>query len=515
MQRFARLCDALERAGNAELQLAALRAYFADAPPDDAGVAAWLLAGARPGQSLGRSPLRAAAMRAAGIPRWLFDASRRAVGDFAETIALVLPAPRRVSADGLAWWIRERVLPLPRLDRDEAQARLRDDWSSLDADGRLVYTRLVAGTFRPRVSTALVARALAQARGVDSKQVTVRLADAKSRRFDAFYDFMRPLDEDAAGHASPYPSVESEVLTSPDALGSPTDWIADWDMRGIRAQLVRRHERTWLWLPDGDLATSRFADLVARASSLPNDTVLDGVIVPASHSAAQKGEAIFVASDLLEFRGADLREVAYAERRRALAQLLEAVDGEAPHLASPMAAATWAALDALRMQARGRGAAGLVLRHRDARYRRDDPRAAWRFWATEPLRAAAVLIYAERTTPKGYDLRAYTFAAWDSRDGERCLTPIAKIAAPVDDDLRSAIDAIVRKTTIERFGPVRSVRPSLVCELAFAAVEPSARHKSGLSLRDARIVRRLPDASIDDAATLESLHALRDAHRER
>jgi DNA ligase-1 len=126
---------------------------------------------------------------------------------------------------------------------------------------------------------------------------------------------------------------------------------------------------------------------------------------------------------------------------------------------------------------------------------------------TGTLRVSAVLLYAERATPKGFELGTYTFGVWDERDGARRLTPIAKIAtAPTSD--RAAIDAVVRKTTQERFGPVRGVAPTLVCELAFDAVERSARHKAGLALRAPRFVRRLPDASVDDAATLDALYAL-------
>jgi hypothetical protein len=309
VERFARLCEELADTPDEAGRLARLGAYLREVDADEVFAATWLLGGGRPPRAISRAQLRDVALRASGLPRWLFDAGHRKAGNLAETIALVLPVDAAASSPPLASWLRERVLPLAELAPDQVAACLVADWRALDVPARIVHTHLVAGTFRSPVTPALVARALASRTGGD------------------------PI---------------GEATVPPQAV-------------------------------------------VANAPA--------------------------------------------------------------------------------------------------------------------PRCIAAVLIYAERATPKGYWLGKYTFAVWDERGGTRRLTPIAKLDIDADDE-RAALEAIVRRTTSERFGPVRGVTPTLVCEIAFDAIERSSRHKSGLALRAPRFVRRLPGHAVDDAATLASLQAL-------
>jgi DNA ligase-1 len=513
VERFGRLYRDVDAARTGAAKLAALADYLAAAPADDAAWAFSLLV-RPPARSMSTAALRDAAMHAAGLSRWLFDASHAVVGDVAETAALVVPPARAATRESLAWWMRERVLPMRDLAPDARAGRLREDWDVLDGDARLVYTKLVAGTFRPGVPHRLLARALAQAAGVDAALVTLRLAEVRTGKrapdAAAFVALTTPLatGEDDA-RSRPYPFAVAPPLATPADLGPPAAWLVEWQWPGTRAQIVRRGARTYVWSDEGELVGASVPDVERAAARLPDGTVLDGVLAAGANLpallAAEGVDTLFVACDLLQWRGDDLREAPLVERVAALRALLNEVGERTLRASPPVHAASWDDYAVLLAQARGRGAAGLLVRHREGRH--GTPTGHAFAWTPEPLRIAAVLVYAEPGTPKGFDLATYTLAVWDARGATRSLAPIAKVTAALSEAERREIEAIVRRTTVERFGPVRRVAPTLVLELAFDAIEPSARHKAGLVLRAPRIVRRV-DSPVEDAATLDALRAL-------
>ena len=309
------------------------------------------------------------------------------------------------------------------------------------------------------------------------------------------------------------------------------DWLVEWKWDGIRAQLVRRGGVTCIWSRGEELVTERFPELAAVGAALPDGTVLDGEIVVMKDDRAapfaalqtrigrtvltarilEAAPVVLSAYALLEAHGADLRELPQAERRSRLAQAVEAADAARLRLSPLLSRASWGDYAALRAEARARGVEGLMLKHRDARYGvgRTKDTGTWWKWKIEPLAIDAVLVYAQR----GHGRRAslytdYTFAVWDARGGTRELVPFAKAYSGLTDDEIRAVDAVIRKTTVEKFGPVRSVTPTLVFELGFEAIQRSTRHKSGIAVRFPRILRWRTDKPVDEADTLATLQAL-------
>ena len=536
MEAFARLYAELDATTSTHAKLAALDAYFRGADAADAAWAAYFLAGGRPRQLVPVRVLRDVAVAAAGLPRWLFDECYDAVGDFAETVAHVLPPPSRTSDAGLADWMSVRVLPLRGVDPETIADRLRGYLDELDASGRFLLLKLLGGSFRVGVSRLLVTRALAAVSGVDAKIVAQRLIGytGVDRRPDAvaFRALIASEHAGATASAHPYPFFLAHPLTIPVAsLGAASEWLVEWKWDGIRAQLVRRGGTTCVWSRGEELVTERFPELAAAGALVPDGTVIDGEIVVmkdgnvAPFAALQtrigrkllsarilaSAPVVLLAYDLLEDHGQDLRNLPQHERRARLARVVATTNAPALQLSPLVEMPSWDAYAALRDESRSRGVEGFMLKHRNARYgvgRTKDVGTWWK-WKIDPLSVDAVLVYAQRGHGRRASLYSdYTFAVWDARDGERRLTPFAKAYSGLTDAEMRRVDAIVRKTTIEKFGPVRSVTPTLVFELGFEGIQHSPRHKSGIAVRFPRILRWRTDKDVAEADSIDALQAL-------
>jgi len=534
MEAFARLYAELDETTSTREKLAALVRYFASAPADDAGWAVYFLAGGRPRQPVPSKVLRSVAIEVAGLPEWLFDECHLAVGDFAETLAHVLPPPLSRTHASLARWITERVLPLRGMQADALAERLRTYWHELDWQGRFLFGKLCSGGFRVGVSRLLVTRALAQTADLDPKLVAERLvgytAIDRVPTGDDFRALLAPATGDERSGGRPYPFFLAQPLTAPvETLGDADAWLVEWKWDGIRAQVVRRGGVTHVWSRGEDLVTERFPELQTVGDALPGGTVLDGEIVavrgddvaPFATLATRIGRkrvsprliaespVAFVAYDLLESGGDDLRTRPLSERRERLATLVAGVAHPALRLSPLVHAASWRDYATLRDESRSRGVEGFVLKRADAPYGVGRTGNAWWKWKIDPMSVDAVLVYAQR----GHGRRAslytdYTFAVWDARGGEPALLPFAKAYSGLTDDDIAEVDRIVRRTTREKFGPVRSVAPTLVFEIAFEGIQRSSRHKSGVAVRFPRILRWRRDKTVEEADTLDALQML-------
>ena len=507
--------------------------------------------------------LRGLACRAAGIDDWLFDECYQAVGDLAETIAHVLPAPAASSDLGLAHWVEERLLPLRGLAPEEQSARVLHAFDELDAGGRFLLVKLIGGGFRVGVARLLVQRALAEHAGLDAKLIAQRLmgwTDARATPSAARLAQLLSQDTDGAFDAGqPYPFFLAHALQLPAdafdaALGPVSDWLVEWKYDGIRAQLVRRAGQMWIWSRGEELVTERFPEVVAAAAGLPDGTVLDGEVLawrpgdakPApfkllqtriarktlSKKALADAPVRFVAYDLLEAGGVDQRGQPQMARRAALEALLH---GSPLALSPRVLAADWPAYAALREGSRALGVEGFMLKQAAAHYGSGRTKAdgTWWKWKVAPLTVDCVLVYAQA----GHGRRAsvytdYTFAVWSrppldadeaqavvdaiarrepapARDAAALhLVPFAKAYSGLTDDEFKAVDKVVRAHTLEKFGPVRSVKPSLVFELGFEGINASPRHKSGIAVRFPRMLRIRHDKPLHEADSLGVLRAL-------
>jgi DNA ligase-1 len=571
MKQFSALFAELDATTSTNAKVEALQRYFAQATPADAAWAVYFLSGGKPRQVAPMGVLAALACEIAGIEPWLFDECYQAVGDMAETIAHVLPREAELSDVGLAEWVEQRLLPLRGLPPEEIAQRMRGYWRELDEQGRFLLTKLVGGGFRVGVSKLLVQRALAAHSGVDAKRVAQRMmgyTDGKAmpsaERYAALVAQVEEGVVDRADEGQPYPFFLAHQLDGPvevftSRLGPVGDWQVEWKYDGIRGQIVKRAGQVWIWSRGEELVTERFPEIVALAQRLPDGTVLDGEILvwvdepveppgtvigrPAAFALLQQrigrktltkkvladAPVTFMAYDLLEQDGADLRERPQRERR----ERLEALLADTPFKLSPIeSAASWLEFAQRRRQSRERGVEGFMLKRLDAAYGtgRTKVDGLWWKWKIDPMTIDCVLVYAQA----GHGRRAsvytdYTFAVWNrepqgkeeadavleaiaakepAQPGALQLVAFAKAYSGLTDEEFRRVDAIIRKTTLEKFGPVRSVRPSLVFELGFEGINRSGRHKSGIAVRFPRMLRIRHDKPLHEANTLQDLEAL-------
>jgi DNA ligase-1 len=460
---------------------------------------------------------------------------------------------------GLAQWMTEGLAPLRGQPPDTQREAVRAHWRRLPADERFLYVKLIGGGFRVGVSRLLVQRAIAEAFGLPAGVVAQRMmgyTDGRQPPDAARWRTLTDRRPDAASSgAQPYPFFLAHALQEPpDQLGPVDDWQAEWKYDGIRAQLVCRGAHRALWSRGEELISERFPELMALAAQLPDGTVLDGEVLVWPEGAEQPAPfaqlqtrigrktlsarllrevpARLLAYDLLELDGQDLRPLPLAERRSRLEALAARPGLGGLRLAPRLAADSWAALAALRASSRERGVEGLMLKQRSAAYGTGRTRTdgIWWKWKIDPLAVDAVLIYAQA----GHGRRAnvytdYTFAVWNRAPADAAeaqavveairarqpprpeglqLVPFAKAYSGLTDEEFREVDRVIRQTTVDRFGPVRSVVPSLVFELGFEGLSPSPRHKSGVATRFPRMLRIRHDKPLHEAETLQGLKAL-------
>jgi DNA ligase-1 len=563
MKRFAQLFAELDATTSTNAKVEALARYFSEAAPHDAAWAVYFLAGGKPRQVVPMGMLGALACEVAAIPEWLFGACYEQVGDLAETISLVLPPGGETSDVGLAEWIEERLLPLRGKAFEEVAPLVKAYWRELDTQGRFLLTKLIGGAFRVGVSKLLVQRALAEHSGVDAKRVAQRMmgyTDGKVLPSPERYLALIAQTEDAASDVrdvgQPYPFFLAHQLDVPpelfkSRLGDVGEWIVEWKYDGIRGQVIKREGQVWIWTRGEELATERFPEIVSMAQRLPNGTVIDGEILvwnedanrPAPFSLLQQrigrknltkkiledAPVSFMAYDLIEEQGEDIRALPQTERRARLEALL----ADMPIRISPIESApTWLDFARKRERSRELRVEGFMLKRRDAAYGtgRTKAEGLWWKWKIEPMTIDCVLVYAQPGSGRRSSVHTdYTFAVWNRmpqskeqadavvaaimrkvlpKEGELQLVPFAKAYSGLTDEEFRQVDALIRKNTVEKFGPVRSVKPMLVFELGFEGINRSSRHRSGIAVRFPRMLRIRFDKPLHEANTLADLEAL-------
>jgi DNA ligase-1 len=527
MRQFTALYTLLDETNKTNAKVAALVDYFAAAPPEDAAWAIWFLSGQHPRRVVSSTTLSEWATAETGIPYWLFRECYDSVGDIAETITLLLPDPGAGSDLPLHVWVEERLLPLQTMTDEERRASVTRAWRELDRGGRFIWNKLLTGAFRVGVSRRLVTRALAQVSGIDAAVIAHRLMGAWSPSADFYRALLSPRTGDA-DISQPYPfflayPLEGEPET---ALGQPDDWQVEWKWDGIRAQLIRRAGEVFLWTRGEELVTDRYPEVIGAAGALPDGCVIDGELLPWKDGRVMPFAAlqrrigrktigaklmsevpvVLLAYDLLEQDGRDLRAAPLRERRARLERLVAQVASPSLLLSEVVTQPTWEAFARARDASRERGVEGFMIKRLASPYRVGRVRGDWWKWKIEPYTIDAVMIYAQRGSGRRASLYTdYTFAVWDDA-GQ--LVPFAKAYSGLTDEEIREVDQFVRRNTAEKFGPVRSVKPELVFEIAFENIQRSARHKSGIAVRFPRIVRWRRDKTPHDADSLATIEAM-------
>ncbi len=525
MRQFAHLFTQLDQTTKTNTKVSALASYFAEASDEDKLWTVAILSHRRPKRSVNTTYLREWGAEFAAVPLWLFEESYHVVGDLAETIALVLPEPEDSSNHSLTYWI-QYIRGLKEREEEDRREAVFAAWGQLDKIERFIFNKLITGGFRMGVSQKLMVRALSQYTGIEENKLAHRLMGNWTPDDTTFEDLV--LRKDPTEDISrPYPFYLAYPLEDePETLGSPEDWLIERKWDGIRGQLIVRKGELFVWSRGEELVTDKFPEYHPLAEMLPDGTVLDGEIMPykdneplpfnklqtrigrknVTKKVRENAPVVVIVYDLLEWQGEDIRERPMRERRALLEQLMADCDTDGILLLSESIDATdWQNLRDIRERSREHKSEGLMLKHQNSAYKSGRKRGEWWKWKVDPLVIDAVMIYAQR----GHGRRAnmftdFTFAVWDGED----LVPFTKAYSGLTDKEFRQITAWVRKNTLERFGPVRSVKREHVFEIAFEGIQRSNRHKSGVALRFPRMSRWRHDKPKEEANTLEDLHQM-------
>jgi DNA ligase-1 len=532
MRNFANLFTSLDETNKTNEKVKVLKDYFNAVPDSDKMHMLALFAGRRPKRQINATLVRKWAIEASNIPAWLFEESYHVVGDLAETMALLMPQHSGDSNKTLTEWISE-INALADKTEEEKKVWLMESWAILDSSERFVFNKLLTGSFRVGVSQSLVVKALSEITGINAPALTHRIMGSWMPETYSYAQLIQ--DEDPASDVSrPYPfflaypiQETSEKQRSAEELrellGSEEGWQAEWKWDGIRSQIIKRAGEIFIWSRGEDLATDKFPELHPFINALPDGTVIDGELLSfrngqplpfnvlqarigrknVSKKILEESPVAIIAYDCMEYAGEDIRYKPQSERR----QILEKLQAETPYpdvfnISPLIDFTTWENLEATRSRSRAMIAEGIMLKRKSAAYQVGRKRGDWWKWKIDPLSVDAVMIYAQKGHGRRADLYTdYTFAVWD---GDK-LVPFAKAYSGLTDAEINKVDYFVKRNTLEKFGPVRTVKPELVFEIGFEGINWSTRHKSGIALRFPRILRWRHDKVKEEADTLETL----------
>ncbi len=522
MKNFAQLFTDLDRTTKTLGKIKALTEYFQKVLDQDKLWSIALLSHRRPRRTINTTLLGTWASELSGLPAWLFAESYHVVGDLAETITLLLPEPAEQSDESLTYWI-DFIRSLEPLTIEEKKEKVLWAWNRLDQTERFVFNKLITGGFRMGVSQQLMVKALAKHTGTRENIVAHKLMGNWSPETDTFQQLM--LEEVQKDISKPYPfylayALENEVYT----LGEPHEWFAEHKWDGIRGQVIVRDRQLFVWSRGEELVTDKYPEFATLLDILPDGTVLDGEILPFkddqplsfNHLQTRIGRKTlsakllkevpvsFVTYDILEWEGIDIRHWTMEARRKKVEDICSAKH-PVLRLSVLVNFQTWEELAQERSRARDLFSEGIMLKRKESIYRNGRRRGDWWKWKIDPFTVDAVMIYAMHGAGRRANLYTdYTFAAWD---GEQ-LVPFTKAYSGLTDDEIREVDRWIKQNTIERFGPVRSVKPELVFEIAFEGIAQSTRHKSGIALRFPRIKRWRKDKPASEADRIENLRKL-------
>lgn len=528
---FAELYYGLSDTSRSADKITLLAEYLSGVSPHEFGWSVHLLCGGTCKVPIRTKQLREWVIEMVGIPGWLLEESYGVVGDLAETLAIIVAGSetgkeRDSSVSSLVSWI-EVIQGLARREQSERKAVIQELWRSLSQDELLVFNKLLTGGLRVGVSKGLLARALAQVCGVGYEAIWQRLAGdwtPEQMRLEFFEE-----EKNSRDSISPYPFFLAHQLDRETTeCGSSDEWQIEWKWDGIRAQVVRRGDLVAVWSRGDELITESFPELVRAAQQLPSGTVLDGEIVAwidgrvgsffdlqkrlnrkkVTSTVLKSIPVRFFAYDVLEYQGLDQREVCLGERSALLRTLEPLLDDSHGIMSVPntLLVASWDEVTELRQSARAHNAEGLMLKRLDSRYGVGrTAKGAWWKWKLDPFSIDAVLLYAQKGHGRRADLYTdYTFGVWD---GDTLVTFTKAYSGLTDKELME-IDSFVKRNTMERFGPVRTVKPELVFEIGFEAIQRSSRHRSGVAVRFPRILRWRRDKPASEADIIEALRGL-------
>ena len=532
MKRFAELVRSLGTATKTNDKLDALVGYFEQADDRDKVWVIAIFSGRRPRRVVSSSDLIEYCIELTGFPSWLFEECYHTVGDLGETLSLLIPEEKSGDPGVPLNFYLDKLVRLQKAGDDDRKNFILESWRGMTRNEMFVFNKLITGNFRIGVSQKMIVNALARVVKNDSSVIAHRI----SGNWDPqTFPFSELIGRESAltDISRPYPFYLAYALEEDlSFLGNPSDWFAEWKWDGIRGEIICRDGQLFVWSRGEELMTDKFPEYHPLQSLLPEGTVLDGEIICLSSAKSDRidfsplpfavlqtrigrknitrkqltdAPVGFIAYDLLEYAGRDFRDHPQRERRAVLEKIIGELQLPFCRISPLIAFQFWDELNIIRSKARELGSEGLMLKRKDAIYQTGRKRGDWWKWKIDPLVIDAVMVYAQKGHGRRSNLYTdYTFAV---RKGDQLVT-FTKAYSGLTDKEFNEVDYFVKKNSLEKFGPVRTVKPELVFEIAFEGIAESKRHKSGVALRFPRISRWRRDKKPEEINTLEDLQLM-------
>lgn len=523
MEKFASLFDKIDQTFSTNEKVQFMREYFEQVPSEDAAWALFFLSGQRIKRLISSKSLFEFCLEATKLPSWIVEESYEAVGDTAETIALLLKPTEEKEIAGLSLseWMEQRILPLRNRTYEEQKTDVIGFWNQLNQRERFILNKILTGSLRVGVSHLLTLRSVSQALNVPREILSQRLMGTWEPTKEFFDSLKEENHSSSSKYLNPYPFfLASPLEDALESLGDPQEWQAEWKWDGIRAQCIHKGNKFAIWSRGNELISHQFPEILHVLEKIPEGTILDGEILafkenlPMPFGMLQKRlgckspskkiieevPIVFMIYDLLEFKGEDYRRYPLQKRR----EVFESWIDIAPKLSvSPLVHfQTWDEIREKKLESKQRGTEGIMLKKLDSPYGLGRQRGNWWKYKIDPMTIDAVLIYAQAGKGRRANLYTdYTFGVWE---GEQ-LIPIAKAYSGLSQEEIDRLDRWIRRHTEEKFGPVRKVKAEQVFEIAFEGIQKSNRHKSGVALRFPRISRWRNDKPIEECDTLKKI----------
>ncbi len=524
MKHFAELILALESSNKTTAKIDAMVHYLQTADEKDK---LWFLAlftGKRPKRPVNSNFLKLWALEIIQLPEWLFLESYSSVGDLGETLSLILPAPENNIDKSLNQWITELIDLKDKTDAEKKEYVL-TSWNGLDYTERFIFNKLIGGSFRVGVSKKLLINALAKYSGIEASQLMHSIMGKWAIEEVNFEDLIQGTNINP-DNSKPYPFCLAYPLEKkPEELGEVEEWQVEYKWDGIRGQFIKRNDEVFIWSRGEELVNAQFPELVAAFEKMEGNFVLDGEILAVADNevlnfnelqkrlnrktiSAKMMKEIPINTfvyDILEYESEDLREKPLVERRLLLEKLIESSELENIKISEVIIAKSWEELADVREKSRENNSEGLMLKQKNSHYHSGRKKGDWWKWKVDALTIDAVLIYAQKGSGRRSGFYTdYTFAV----KKEDQLVTIAKAYSGLTDKEIMEVSRFVTKNSIEKFGPVRTVKAELVFEIAFEGIGFSNRHKSGVALRFPRILRWRKDKTVKDIDDIEEVKKL-------
>lgn len=522
MQNFIELFKNLDSLNSTNRKLILLKEYFKTEKEENLDFAIYLLSGKKRKKLVSTKLLKELLLKFANLDEWVFEECYAEVGDFAETVNLLLP----ISYNNLANCdLKRDYISLTNITKLEDKINyILQCWQTYNFYARFLFNKIISGTLRIGVSDGLVIKALSEVFSISPHSCAQILMGNWNPTSTTICSKLK--NNNIKPVSTPYPFCLAQTFDKQIEPTKLSEWIIEKKYDGIRCQIIKRNNEVYIWSRGEEILNEQFPDLIDAFQALDNGTVIDGELLAYttnfeidSFNKLQKRlnkknpskklileiPCFVIAYDILEFNGKDIRFYPLKERKLILSELCKSKTISLLKISEEYTFKNWDEVVTFKSTCKRNHCEGLMFKKIDEIYVSGKRVNSWIKWKFQPYTLDAILLYAQKGRGKRSGLYTdYSFGLWNNNE----LVPFAKAYSGLSNKEIHELNQWIKQNTLEKFGTVRLVKPQHVFEIAFEGINISKRHKSGFAVRFPRILRWRKDKLVHEANHIEDLKKL-------